>query len=96
MERYTPHLLRLIEICTLNLMRYPPNFDELPEDRVDDIHRDRFDVAETVEDCCRRLGGHLVLQQLGKILRRECQRVDGNVQALETSPESFVVYKNMH
>lgn len=79
-DRYTPHLLKLIDICTMSLMRYPSNFDEIADDRVDDIHRDRFYVSETVEDCCRLLGGHIVLQQLGNLLRNECQRVDGNVE----------------
>jgi transportin-3 len=79
-DRYTPHLLKLIDICTVSLMRYPPNFDDLAEDRVDDIIRDRLYLSETVEDCCRLLGGHIVLQQLGNLLRNECQRVDGNVQ----------------
>ncbi len=96
-DRYTPHLLQLIEICTISLMRYPPNFDELTEDRVDDIHRDRFYVAETVEDCCRLLGGHCVLKQLGKLLRNECQRVDGNVKTEWQGIESCLTsIQSMH
>eukprot|EP00934_Nitzschia_sp_Nitz4_P002698 Nitzschia sp. Nitz4//scaffold33_size148984//97353//100217//NITZ4_002937-RA/size148984-processed-gene-0.80-mRNA-1//-1//CDS//3329548454//2688//frame0 len=80
-DRYTPHLMQLIDICASSLMRYPDNFDELPEDQVDDIHRDRYYVSETVEDCCRLLGGHTVLQRLGGILRNECQHAQGNSQA---------------
>lgn len=78
-DRYTVQLLQLIDICTSSLMRYPPNIDDLSEDRVDDLHRDRFYVSETVEDCCRLLGGQAVLQRLGSLLQNECRRVDGNV-----------------
>lgn len=80
-DRYTLHLLQLIDTCTSSLMRYPQNIDDLSEDRVDDVHRDRFYVSETVEDCCRLLGGQVVLQRLGNLLQNECRRVDGNVQS---------------
>jgi transportin-3 len=80
-DRYTPHLLKLIGICTTSLMRYPPNLANLTDDRVDDSHRDRFYVSETVEDCCRLLGGQVLLQRLGNLLQNECRRVDGNAQA---------------
>lgn len=78
-DRYSTSLLQLIDICAISLMRYPPNFDEMPDDRIDDIHKDRFFVSETIEDCCRLLGGQQVLQKLGSLLQKECQRVDGNV-----------------
>eukprot|EP00980_Cylindrotheca_fusiformis_P004077 scaffold880_cov132-Cylindrotheca_fusiformis.AAC.73 len=88
-DRYTLHLLELIDICTSSLMRYPSNMDDLAEDRVDDLHRDRFYVSETVEDCCRLLGEQVVLQRLGNSLQNECRRVDGNVpsswQGIESS-----------
>jgi transportin-3 len=80
-DRYTPHLLQLIDICTRSLLRYPPNFDDLSDDRLDDVLRDRFYVSETLEDCCRLLGGHVVLKQLGDRLREECSRVGNNVQS---------------
>ena len=79
-DRYTPNLLQLIDICTGSLMKYPENFTELADDRVDDLNVDRFYVSETVEDCCRLLGGHVVLQRLGVLLQTECQRVNSNVQ----------------
>jgi transportin-3 len=79
-DRYTPHLLQLMDICTTSLMRYPQNLADLADDRIDDLHRDRFLVCETVEDCCRMLGGQIILQRLGHLLQEECRRVDGNVQ----------------
>ena len=80
-DRYTPHLLQLIDVCTANLLKYPANLIDLAEDRVDDLHRDRFYVAETIEDICRLLGGQAVLQRVGTLLRNECLRVEANVQA---------------
>ena len=76
-DRYTPHLLRLIDVCTSSLMTYPKDIADLSEDRVDDLHRYRFYVAETIEDCCRLMGGQVVLQRVGTLLRDECRRVDG-------------------
>jgi transportin-3 len=80
-DRYTNHLLQLIDICTSSLMRYPHNIDDLSDDRLDDLHRDRLYVSETVEDICRLLGGQVVLQRLGNLLQNECRRVDGNVKS---------------
>jgi transportin-3 len=74
-DNYAPYLLRLIDACCNNLLRYPSNLEDLSDDRVDDIHRDRFYVAETIEDCCRLLGGHVVLERLGTKMREECQRI---------------------
>lgn len=74
-DNYAPYLLRLIDACCNHLLRYPGNLEELTDDRVDDIYRDRFYVAETVEDCCRLLGGHVVLERFGARLREECERV---------------------
>ena len=67
---FANQLLRLLTICT-SLMRYPPDIDSLTEDRVEDIIRDRYYVSDTVEDCCRLLGGHVVLQNLGTQLQEE-------------------------
>jgi transportin-3 len=72
---YTPYLLQLIDICVMHLMKYPDDMDELPTDKMDDLHRDRYYVAETVEDCCRLLGGQVVLQRIGALFHQECQRV---------------------
>ena len=71
---FANQLLRLLTICT-SLMRYPPDINSLTEDRVEDIIRDRYYVSDTVEDCCRLLGGHVVLQNLGTQLQEECNRV---------------------
>jgi len=79
-DRYTPHLLQLIDICTRSLLRYPSNFLELADDQLDDVRRDRFFVSETLEDCCRLLGGQGVLKQLGERLREECNRVGHDIQ----------------
>lgn len=73
-DLYTPHLLQLIDICVTHLMRYPLDIDDLPGDKLDDLHRDRFYVAETVEDCCRLLGGQVVLHRIGKSFQQECQK----------------------
>jgi transportin-3 len=78
-DHYTPYLLQLIDTCTMNLMVYPKNFDQSLEDHIDDINRDRFYVSETIEDCCRLMGGQLVLNRIGNLLRNECQRVGANV-----------------
>jgi transportin-3 len=90
-DRYTPNLLQLIGICTTSLMRYPENLAELAEDRVEDLNVDRFYVSETVEDCCRLLGGHVVLQRLGVLLHNECRRVDGNAQTQWQGIESCLI-----
>jgi transportin-3 len=74
-DLYTPHLLELIDICAMHLMKYPDDVDDLPSDRMDDLHQKRFYVAETVEDCCRLLGGQVVLQRIGNLFHQECQRV---------------------
>jgi transportin-3 len=79
-DRYTPYLLNLIDVCTSSLMTYPLNFEELSEDRVDDLHRDRFYVAETIEDFCRLVGGQVILQRVGTLLQNECRRVGGSQQ----------------
>ena len=41
-DRYTPHLLQLIQVCTKSLLPYPSNLSDLVDDRIDDLHRDRF------------------------------------------------------
>ena len=72
-DRYTPYLLQLIDTCSTHLMKYPSNVSEMSEDEMDDIYRDRFYVSETVEDCCRLLGGNDVLGRLGKLLQNAFQ-----------------------
>lgn len=88
-DRYAPYLLQLLDTCATNLMIYPPDFSDVSEDRVDDINRDRFYVTETIEDCCRLLGGQVVLHRLGTMLKTECHRVGQNIltewQGIESS-----------
>lgn len=73
-DNFAPQIDKLVLICT-SLLRYPDDIDSLLEDRVDDIHRNRFYVTDTLEDCCRLLGGHVVLQSIGTRLQQELQRV---------------------
>lgn len=73
-DNFAPQIHKLVLICT-SLLRYPEDIDSLLEDRVDDIHRNRFYVTDTLEDCCRLLGGHVVLQSIGTRLQQELQRV---------------------
>lgn len=87
-DLYTPQLLQLMDICVMHLMKYPDDIDELPGDKMDDLHRDRFYVAETVEDCCRLLGGHVALQRIGNLFRQECQRVQQQQQSPDSQPSS--------
>jgi len=82
-DLYTPQLLQLIDICVLHLMKYPDDVDDLPSDRMDDLNRDRFYVAETVEDCCRLLGGQVTLHRIGNLFHQECQRVQQQQQQLK-------------
>ncbi|KAL3920557.1 MAG: hypothetical protein SGILL_003204 [Bacillariaceae sp.] len=78
-DHYAPYLLQLMDTCTGNLMKFPDDLEDALEDRIDDINRDRFYVSETIEDCCRLMGGQLVLDRLGNLLRNECQRVGSNI-----------------
>ncbi|CAJ1966823.1 unnamed protein product [Cylindrotheca closterium] len=80
-DRYATQLLNLIDICTSSLMKYPEDYNDLAPDRVDDLERDRFYVSETVEDCCRLLGGQIVLQRLGHLLQTEGNRVGANINS---------------
>lgn len=75
-DYYTPHLLNLVNACVTSLMRYPSDIDDLPEDQIDDLNRHRFYVAETVEDCCRLLGGHVLLQRMNELFANELERVN--------------------
>lgn len=79
-DNYTSHLLKLVQVCVTNLMRFPADFDEVAEDIVEDLQKHRSYVEETIEDCCRLLGGHGVLQQIGRLLRDEVQKVAGRQQ----------------
>lgn len=61
-DLYTPHLLQLLDVCLVHL-EYPQ--DDLSDDMVDDFHKERFALGETMEDCCRLMGGKIVLERIG-------------------------------
>lgn len=82
---YTQHMLQLIDVCVNHLMKFPEDIDEMAEDLVEDINRHRYYVAETVEDCCRLLGGHSVLNRIGTTLRQQVQQNQQQWQGIESS-----------
>jgi len=73
-DNFTPQIIRLVSTCT-HLLKYPADIDSLAEDRIDDINKNRFYVNDTLGDCCRLLGGDLVLKNVGQILQTEVERV---------------------
>lgn len=87
-DYYSPYLLQLMDVCVSTLMRYPSDVADMPEDMIEDIQRHRFYVGETIEDCCRLLGGHIVLQRLGMMLRQEIQHVSGRQMTVWQGIES--------
>jgi transportin-3 len=89
-DAYTPHLLELLDVCVSSLMRYPaeePPALLMSDDRLDDLNRHRFYVSETVEDCCRLLGGNVVTRRLHGLLRDAIQQAGsaaGEWQGIES------------
>lgn len=86
-DAYAAHLLDLISICATHLMKYP---DEMlaTADQLDDWHKHRFYVSETIEDCCRLLGGQAVAQRMGELFRSTVpQASDKNWQGIESCLE---------
>lgn len=73
-DSFAPQLTRLLGICT-HLLQYPVGVEDLSPDRLDDIEGIRFYFADTIEDCCRLLGGEVVLRATGDPLQEECRRV---------------------
>ena len=71
-DSYTPHLLQLLDVL-LKHLQYPNNLEELSADRTDDLHRDRYYIGDTLEDCCRLLGGHTVLARIGQLFPNPIQ-----------------------
>jgi transportin-3 len=67
-DAYTPQLLLLIDACCTTLMRYPDDFDSAAADTVEELQRHRFYVSETIMDCCRLLGGDMILKRIGTYL----------------------------
>ena len=73
-DSFAEQLTRLLSICT-NLLKYPEGVEDLSADRLDDIEVNRSYFADTVDDCCRLLGGDAVLRNVGSALEKECHRV---------------------
>jgi len=73
-DYFAPQLMRLLSICT-RLLCYPQGVEDLSLDRLDDIEGIRLYFADTIEDCCRLLGGEAVLRATGDPLQDECHRV---------------------
>ena len=73
-DSFSGQLTRLLSICT-NLLRYPVGVEDLSADRLDDIEGIRSYFADTIDDCCRLLGGDAVLRNVGGALEEECHRV---------------------
>mmetsp|Transcript_23101 Transcript_23101/g.33099 ORF Transcript_23101/g.33099 Transcript_23101/m.33099 type:complete len:595 (-) Transcript_23101:262-2046(-) len=74
-------------------MKYPSDIEDLRQDQIEDYERDRFYVADTVEDCCRLLGGNDILRNLGERLQQECQQLSSNVAA---HPSGSVAAEGYH
>lgn len=79
-DRYTSHLLKLIDVCVSNLMQFPADVEEVADDVMEDLQKHRSYVEETIEDCCRLLGGQGVLQQIGLLLRDIVGKMAGRQQ----------------
>lgn len=69
-DRYATRIHALVRICGQHLMRYE---DEDMDDEDTDVERHRGYVAETIDDCCRLLGGDQVLRTLGSLLQTQIQ-----------------------
>ena len=77
-DLYSTRLLQFVGIAAQNLMKFPKDIAEIAEDHVEDINRHRYYVSETVEDCCRLLGGDAVLSRISELLQ---QQVMGKYQS---------------
>mmetsp|Transcript_19136 Transcript_19136/g.29181 ORF Transcript_19136/g.29181 Transcript_19136/m.29181 type:complete len:1057 (-) Transcript_19136:2339-5509(-) len=73
-DSFSGQLTRLLSICT-NLLKYPVGVEDLSADRLEDIEVNRSYFADTIDDCCRLLGGDAVLRNVGGALEEECHRV---------------------
>jgi transportin-3 len=85
-DNHAPYLLQLLDKCLLHL-QYPSDIDTLSDDVVDDLHRERFNIGETIEDLCRLLGGQVILERLGQNLRQSTDswiRVEACLYALQS------------
>lgn len=62
-DYYTPILLRLIQVC-VSLIKYPIDIEDLQSDQAEEIDKYRFYTSDTIEDCCRLLGGDVLLKNV--------------------------------
>ncbi|GMH53686.1 hypothetical protein TL16_g01502 [Triparma laevis f. inornata] len=69
-DYYYELLMRLTDVCCGLLVL--PEGVETEEDMDDDVKSNRSYTADTVEDCCRLLGGDSVVIQIGKRLQQIC------------------------
>lgn len=73
-DNFSNQIMKLVATCT-SLLRFPEDIDTLPGDRVDDIYKNRFYVSDTLEDCCRLMGGDDILKSVGSMLQKEVERI---------------------
>lgn len=73
-DLYTPQIIELLDVCVTSLMPYPNDIDSVPADTIDDLKRHRFYVDETIQDCCRLLGGNLLLNRMNELWDANSQR----------------------
>ena len=64
-DYFYPLLMQLTDVCCSLLVL--PEGVESKEDMDDDVKSNRSYTADTVEDCCRLLGGDAVIVQIGKV-----------------------------
>ena len=86
-DTYTPILIRLLGVC-VHLLQYPMGVEDVSPDRLDDLDSTRIYFADTIEDCCRLLGGEMVLRALGDPLQEECHRVSAASSITATAAEA--------
>ena len=73
-DALSTRLLQFVNVAALNLIKFPSDIGEMAEDQVEDINRHRYYVSETVEDCCRLLGGQTVLLRIAELLQEQVLR----------------------
>ena len=78
-DNFSRQIMKLVTTCT-SLLRLPEDIDSLPDDRIDDIHKNRFYVSDTLEDCCRLMGDDVILKNIGTILVKEVERISSLAQ----------------
>lgn len=81
-DLFTEPLLDLLDI-SMEHMQYPDQ--EVSPEEADEFHAERYYLAETVEDCCRLLGGGMVIGRVGQRLRNQYQNPNTSWQAIEAT-----------